>query len=140
MRPHLLLAFGIAAWHTSQPGSQSLNPSSGRPSCAERRAQDTTVYSITEVSQPPIQRHRTPLIVPGLPPQRLLVVLSLVVNSDGRVDSSSIAIAQPSNTPFDKFAVKESKSLQFWPACLNGQAVRVRVDFPFDYEPLIDAR
>ena len=107
-----------------------------RTSCAVSVSTDTTVFELNEVTDPPIVRHiAAPRVGPGLLQGSLQsrVVLSLVVNADGSVDSSSAAIVEPSNTALDSEALRVAKAATFWPGCRYDDAVRIRVRFPFQY-------
>jgi TonB family protein len=102
-------------------------------SCARSPSADSTVFGLTEVTEPPIVRQLEPPQLPlkllrQQPPAR--VVLDFVVNSDGTVDSSSVTVAEPSNTVLDSEAVRVVKRATFSPGCRYENAVRVRVRFP----------
>ena len=119
------------------PGfGQTPDTARARTSCAVSVSTDTTIFELTEVTEPPIVRH---IVVPRLPPGLVQgrlparVVLSLVVNADGNVDSSSAAILERSNTALDSEALRIAKAATFWPGCRYDDAVRIRVRLPIQY-------
>jgi hypothetical protein len=61
-------------------------------------------------------------------------LLSLIVNVDGKVDPSSVIIMQRTHWAFGSEAELYARSATFWPGCLNGVAVRIRIDFPVDFK------
>src|SRR6266566_2738561 len=107
-----------------------------RTSCAISVSTDTTIFELTEVTESPIVRH---IAAPRLPPDlvqgrlQARVVLSLVVNADGNVDSGSAAILERSNTALDSEALRTGKAATFWPGCRYDDAVRIRVRLPIEY-------
>src|SRR5690348_15840680 len=101
-------------------------------SCADSQSTDTTVYTLAGLTEPPIVRRGIP---PNVPPSllrlgiRLQTVVSVIVNPDGRVDSSSVVLVDSSRTAFDAEAVRVARGTVFWPGCRYTQAVRVRIQF-----------
>ena len=61
------------------------------------------------------------------------VLVSATVNADGRVDPASITIVERTYWAFGSEAELFARSARFWPGCLNGVAVRVRISFPVDF-------
>ena len=59
--------------------------------------------------------------------------MSVVVNADGKVDPASITVVQTAHMHFNLPARYYAERATFWPGCLNGEAVRVRVTFPIDF-------
>src|SRR6266550_3297043 len=102
------------------PGfGQTPDTARARTSCAVSVSTDTTIFELTEVTEPPLVRH--------------IVVPRLVVNADGNVDSISAAILEPSNTALDSEALRIAKAATFWPGCRYDDAVRIRVRLPIQY-------
>ena len=103
-------------------------------SCAGRPSSDTSVYGSSEVSEPVLLRTLMTMGSSDQPPdsgQRARV--SFVVNADGRVDSSSARVLDPTNPTFERDALTVVRARTYWPACRDGRAVRARVIESLDY-------
>ncbi len=94
------------------------------------------MYDTTQVAERPIVRE-TP---PPQYPQRARdgrvqgrVVVALVVRSDGSVDSQSVHLIRMVHRVLDTVVVNWAFRAHFWPACLKGQPVAVRVAVPIDF-------
>ena len=111
----------------------------GRTSCAGSRSADTTVYDTTQVDQKPIARSGPRLTYPADARQHQIegrVLFSLIVKTNGSVDPSSIAVVQSVQPDLDAEARRWVDRASFWPGCLNGRPVRVRVLIPIDFRIL----
>ena len=106
------------------------------PPCQDNPSSDTTVFDTTQVS-------RRPDIVSGPDleyPDRLRsqgisgrVVLSMIINADGRVEPQSIERVFSVHPEFERSARRYLREVVFNPGCREGQAVRVRVRIPIDF-------
>jgi TonB family protein len=117
-------AANSASGHSASCTAGSLDPS------------DTTVYDTTQVNVRPILvtgpdlHYPDRLRIAGIEGH---VVLSLVVNSNGRADPASIKAVWPVDPAFVAEAIRYARLASFRPACLNDRAVRVRVRMPVDF-------
>jgi TonB family protein len=57
----------------------------------------------------------------------------MVVKSDGSVDSHSVRVIEEAHPALDAAAVKWAFTAVFWPACLDGQPVGVRILVPIEF-------
>ena len=73
----------------------------------------------------------------GAPALEVQVVLQLVVDSSGHVESAVAASHAPSDAPpsFDAAAVDAAKSAQFRPSTRDGQPIRSRIEYVVVFRP-----
>lgn len=105
-------------------------------SCADSISPDTSVYTVDQLTEAPIVRSGSPLVVPMEVFRKranLQVLLSLIIDPDGLVEPQSVVVVDSSRTAFDEAAVRMARSTVFWPGCRYAQAVRVRASFPVSY-------
>jgi len=139
-RPFLavLACCGVAACSASHVTSKQIQDVRPVPTaCAGTPSADPTVYDSTEVSERAAPR----TVAKGEYPEGARSkkiqgrsVVSAVVNTDGAVDTASIAIATSANALLDAEARRVLSQTTFWPACRDGVAVRSRVVVPFDFK------
>jgi Gram-negative bacterial TonB protein C-terminal len=106
-------------------------------SCATAQASDSAVHALSDVSEAPVLRGFDVLITAGGPVTgsvRYHVLASVIVNADGRVEPDSVRLLERTETSFDDNAVAFARGLRFWPACRDSKPVRVRVEYPVNYE------
>jgi len=58
----------------------------------------------------------------------------LILNADGTVDRPSVRVLHSVHPAIDAEAVRYAVQASFWPACLNGRPVRVRISMPIDFK------
>ena len=104
---------------------------------------DDGVYDLTEVERLPsprnmpdvsrwLQRNYPPLLRDsGVEGE---VVVSFVVDEDGRAERNSIQVTSSSHPGFDETAIQAAERLRFRPAQLEGRAVRVRASLPIRFQ------
>ena len=61
------------------------------------------------------------------------MIVAVVVGADGTPDQSSARIVQNADPAFDREALRWIRSVSYWPACRDAQAVRARVAQPVDF-------
>jgi len=61
------------------------------------------------------------------------VVYSVIINANGRVDAGSITVLRSDHPEFESASRQMIEQAEFSPACLNGEAVRVRIAVPVDF-------
>jgi TonB family protein len=131
----LLAACGVP------PGPQLIDTSLPPTSCAGRSTSDTTIYDITLVTEKPVLRRYAQLHYPheaqGAQAEGR-VVLTVVVNADGQVDSNSVTVRQHDLPGFEEAAKRAVRKSLYWPACKANMPVRVRADVPFQWTIEID--
>ena len=129
----LLIACAPSAQRVSPTGTVEPPPTS----CSQMTPTDTTVYDTTQVSERPTLRT---WVLPHYPDELRLagfqgqVVVGVTVNTDGTVDKKSLKLIQPSRTALDREAIRFVRYSSYWPACLNGTPVRVRLAVPIDFK------
>lgn len=135
----LVLPFSFAALACASSGApiRSPQPLRSEPtSCISAIGADTTVYDITQIDEKPVFRSALKLTYP---PQALpariqgRVVVAAIVNAGGDIDQSSVTITRHVHPLLDAEARRIVSSATLWPACRNGQAVRMRITVPFDF-------
>jgi TonB family protein len=85
---------------------------------------DTVVYDTTQVSTQAEILDGPQLSYPDGPRQRGVqgrVLLSFIVNQDGRVDYRSIKVLQSLDPEIDRAAMRYASDAYFQPACLAGR-------------------
>ena len=107
--------------------------------CAGRTPSDTVIYDDTLVTERPVLRRYAQL---DYPPEAQRsegrVVLDIVVNADGRVDSTSVTVQQHDLPSFEQAAKRAVHRSLYWPACRGQEPVRARVHVPFQWTIEID--
>ena len=107
-------------------------------------AQDAKVYAIAEVTNPPklsstVQAAR--LISESYPVDLKsrgvggMVELQFIVDSNGKVDASSVEVVDATQTALGEAAKKVVAKLDFSPGKVNGAAVKTKVVLPIIYKP-----
>jgi TonB family protein len=95
------------------------------------------VYDTTQVATKPKILDGPQLSYPDGPRRRGVqgrVVLTLIVNADGKADYRSIRVIQSLDPEIDREATRYAGQANFQPACLAGQPVRVRDKLPIDFK------
>jgi TonB family protein len=104
---------------------------------------DDGVYDLTEVERLPsprnmpdvsrwLERNYPPLLRDsGVEGE---VVVSFVVDEDGRAERNSIQVTSSSHPGFDETAIRAAERLRFRPAKLEGREVRVRASLPIRFQ------
>jgi TonB family protein len=104
---------------------------------------DDGVYDLTEVERLPsprnmpdvsrwLERNYPPLLRDsGVEGE---VVVSFVVDEDGRAERHSIQVTSSSHPGFDETAIRAAERLRFRPAKLEGREVRVRASLPIRFQ------
>ena len=139
MRLLVLLAVTLTGACAKPPGATGDRAPMGRTSCAGLASTDSVVYDTTQVTERPLAYDGPPIRYPdGLRREGIQgrVVLSLIVNADGTVDRGSIGIIQMVHPDFVMAAKRWTLGARFWPGCLVGRPVRVRVALPIDFKIL----
>ena len=104
---------------------------------SSRQAPDTTVYDTTQVTtraeivSGPALRYPEGARDAGIQGS---VVLSFVVDQQGRVEATSIEVLQRVDPSLDRAAVQYITKASFQPACISGAPVRVRDQTHIDYK------
>ena len=136
----LTLGLWVAGCAASPEPIRSPVPLRAQPtSCASTTGEesDTTVYSVRQIDEKPVFRSALKLTYPHEAlhdhAQGRVVVVA-VVNADGDVDSSSVTVVRHVHPLLDAEARRIVSTATLWPACRNGQAVRMRIAVPFDFE------
>jgi len=104
--------------------------------CTEHPTADTTVYDTTQITKRPRLRQHPIIRYPRGPQEMNIqgrVELSLIINPDGSVDSTSVQVLKHVDRLLDEEAVRVMKGSWYWPACRGAESVRVRVMVPFDF-------
>jgi len=133
----LSLGLGLAACASSGTPIRSPQPLRAAPtSCVSATGLDTTVYNIREIDEKPVFRSALKLTYPreALPTRAQgRVIVTAIVNAGGDVDQSSVTVVRHVSPPLDDEARRIVASATLWPACRNGQPVRMRIAVPFDF-------
>jgi TonB family protein len=98
---------------------------------------DTTLYDTTQVYERPTARFLPQLTFPEGADRRRdhgRVVVTAIVNADGAIDQSSIAITQSVHPLLDAAARRFVSGATLWPACRQGAPVRVRIAVPIVFD------
>ena len=130
IRPLVLIGcLGACASHA--PTSRVLPTS-----CIGHPGTDSTVYDTTQVSEmPELVSADAPKYPPKLRARRIqgTVILSAVVDQNGRVEASSVRVLSAPHPDLARSARVSLLAARFYPACRGGEPVRVRVRVPFNY-------
>lgn len=133
----LLLAAALLGCPPARPSGQPLPVAGAATSCANISASDASVYDTTQVDERPVVRSTPALQYPAEAAHRRIggkVMLSAIVNADGRIDSSSVAILHSVDSSLDAEAERFVRGSVLWPACRRGEPVRVRVAVPVVFQ------
>lgn len=106
-------------------------------SCADSQSTDTTVYGVGDLTELPVLRHGPERFSPTVLLSRghhVHTQWSFIVLPSGSVDQSSIKAVDSTGTTFDLDARGMVRGLNFWPGCRYKQAVKVRIEFPVNYD------
>lgn len=106
-------------------------------SCADSQSTDTTTYGVQELTELPILRRGADHFAPTTLLSRghhVHTLWSLIVLPNGKVEPNSVQAVDTTGTTFDLDARGMVKELTFWPGCRYTQAVRVRIEFPVNYD------
>jgi TonB family protein len=137
-RVPLILSLGALACASSGTPIRSPMPLRAQPtSCVSSIGTDTTVYDITEIDEKPVFRSAMKLTYPSDALQQKAegrVVVGAIVNAKGDVDQSSVTVLRGVHPSLDAEAARIVATATLWPACRSGQAVRMRMAVPFDFE------
>jgi TonB family protein len=133
----LTLGLGALACASSGPPIRSPQRLLAEPtSCVSAIGADTTVYDVSQIDEKPVFRTALKLTYPAQALHERIqgrVVVAAVVNAGGDVDQSSVRIVRHVHPLLDDEARRIVASATLWPACRNGQAVRMRMAVPFDF-------
>ena len=133
----LILGPGVFACASSGTPIRSPQPLRAEPtSCVSAIGADTTIYDLREIDEKPVFRSALKLIYPHEALHEHAqgrVVVTAIVNARGDVDQSSVTVVRHVNPVLDAEASRIISSATLWPACRNGQAVRMRIAVPFDF-------
>jgi len=138
-RVQLVLPLSLGALACASAGApiRSPQPLRAQPtSCVSAIGVDTTVYDIRQIDEKPVFRSALKLTYPpGARHHRIQgrVVVAAIVNARGDVDQSSVTVVRHAHPWLDAEARQIISSATLWPACRNGQAVRMRIAVPFDF-------
>lgn len=134
----LTLGLGVAGCAASGTPIRSPQPLRTAPtSCISTIGADTTVYDVREIDEKPVFRTALKLTYPREAlhsHSQGRVVVTAIVNAAGDVDQSSITVVRHVSPPLDDEARRVISTATLWPACRNGQPVRMRIAVPFDFE------
>jgi TonB family protein len=106
-------------------------------SCAGGVPRDTIVRDVAGVPEKAALRAWPPLEYPRTPRKRGIqgqVLVAMVVNADGSVDASSAEVVERVDPELDAAALGWARRAHFWPACVDGAPVRVRLTIPVDFK------
>lgn len=134
----LTLGLGVAGCASAGAPIRSPQPLRTAPtSCISAIGADTTVYDIRQIDEKPVFRSALKLTYPREALQSKAqgrVVVTAIVNAGGDVDQSSVTVVRHVSPPLDDEARRVISTATLWPACRNGQPVRMRIAVPFDFE------
>jgi TonB family protein len=130
-----LLATGLAlACATSRASNNQLSP----PNCQlPADLNDTTVYDGRPFTEKAFVLSGPDLSYPDRARQQGVqgrVLLSLIINSEGRAEPQSVVVVGRLDPEIDAEAVRYAVRAQFRPFCLEGRPVRVRTTLPIDFK------
>ena len=118
------------------PGPRLIDTSDHPTSCAGRSTSDTTIYELASVTEKPVLRRLARLDYPPdaqTDRRKGRVVFGMVINADGRVDSSSVTVLDPDLPSFEQAGRRALYRFLYWPACRAQDPVRVRVAIPLQW-------
>jgi TonB family protein len=103
---------------------------------------DSTVYDTAAVAERPTAHLISPLTYPPEAEHKHIqgrVLVGATVNSDGTIEQTSVTVLHSVHPLLDAEAERFVKAATLWPACRNGQPVRVRIAVPvvFDAGPKV---
>jgi len=114
-----------------------IGPPVPRTSCTGTASTDSAVYDAAQVTERPVV-YDGPIL--NYPPELRAagvqgrVLLSVVINTDGRADAGSIEAIRSPDFGLTYEARRWVVGAKFWPGCLTGRPVRVRVAIPIDFK------
>lgn len=94
------------------------------------------VRDTTGVDELPIIRHIRGLSYPSALRRRGIqgqVIMAFVVQPDGHVDPKSVQVVEASDQGFAASSKRFVRDEIFWPACLGGKRVPVRIQQPLNF-------
>jgi len=121
---------------TASLGSRQESRPKGPTSCSGTPSNDSTVYDSTRVTEQPIARSGPMLQYPRDARDQGIegrVQLSIIVNANGAIDQRSITVVRTVYPSLDAAARHWARGATYWPGCLDGHAVRVRLVAPIDF-------
>ena len=137
MRPHLIaLQTAILTLVACSPAKPTASSAPQVTSCAGKLSSDSTVYDTSQVSEKPIRRSGPLPVYPDDARTEGIegtVIVSVVINPDGKTDPASVRIVQRPDARLEQSAAQVVLGTAFWPACRAGLAVRLRVAIPITY-------
>ncbi len=108
-------------------------------SCAGNLAIDATVYDTTQVTERPVLRSSPQIRYPDVALRHHIagrVVVAAVVSTIGVIDVENVRLVNSVHPVLDAEALAFVNGSSYWPGCLNGKAVRVRLTIPIDFKIL----
>jgi TonB family protein len=130
---------GVACGPASTP--PTISTTHPPTSCAGIPGSDTTIYDTSQVSEKPVLRRYSRVEYPRDAQSNHIegrTLLTAVVNTDGRIDTSSVKVVQGDLLSFELAARRAVRNSVFWPGCKGNVAARVRVAIPFQWTIEID--
>jgi TonB family protein len=121
---------------TTSPGSLVFGGAQAGTSCAGLVSTDSAVYDTAQVTELPQLRSGPMLQYPGVAFRRHengSVTIAMIIEPDGRVQQGSLRIVQSTDTVFDAAALRFAKGTSWWPACRDGQPVRIMAAQPIHF-------
>jgi len=105
--------------------------------CRAPALADSTVYDTTQLTQRPVlyeaQRLKYPRSLRAHGVQGV-VLLAVIVNTDGRLDTASIQAISSPDPELTNAATRWARSTKFVPACFADRPVRARVSIPVEFK------
>jgi TonB family protein len=117
------------------PNSHARGPY-GRTSCSGVLSGDSTVYDSAQVTEQPVIRTGPRIEYPPAVRQERIqgrVVIAATIEPDGRPDPTSLTVLRSVDRALDAASMQYLLRALFWPGCLDGRAVRVRIRVPIDF-------
>jgi len=114
-----------------------VGPPVPRTSCSGVVSTDSTVYDTIQVTERPVAydgpilNYPSELRAAGVQGR---VLLAVVIKTDGRADTRSIEAIHSPDSGLTYEATRWVVGAKFWPGCLAGRPVRVRVAIPIDFK------
>ena len=104
--------------------------------CTGSTGSDTTIYDTTRVTEKPVLHEYLTVYYPRWEQANQVegsVVLSAVVNTDGRIDSTTVTVLRHDRASFEAAARQSLYSAFYWPGCNAQVPARVRIAVPFTW-------
>jgi TonB family protein len=127
---------GCALFAACAPHYAAPSPEGQPTSCVGHPAGDTTVYRVSQLTEPPRLRTGPPPEYPDTLEKLGIegtVTLTLIVGLDGRPEPQSLQVVQSPDSGLSRSAVRWAESFSFWPGCRGDGAVRTRISVPVAY-------